>query len=61
MGHLAVTNDPRDTSKNDDPFDQWPMTHDWPISISGAWGPYRNLVSRDVTGDPVVRFRSRFN
>ena len=33
MGQMAVTQDPRDPSKNGDPFDPWPMTH-WPVSIS---------------------------
>jgi len=32
-GSLAVSYDPRDPSKNGDPFDPWPMTH-WPTSIS---------------------------
>jgi len=53
-GSLAVTRDPRDPSKNGDPFDPWPMTH-WPISISALrirhlrkWGQ-QSLVAFPLT------------
>jgi len=48
-GSLAVTHDPRDPSKNGDPFDPWSMTH-WPISISGVnfllWNEYLIFTNR---------------